>query len=134
MAETEDQTYARIAKHNGTTPDEERQIALRIRLGATDLGDQASASVSAVSHSAVGISETGRNPFLITLVVLTAVFGVVGVVLYFLGSAQNPIGDDPAASLPFLVAGNSWMSFAGVTFLATMIVGGINWQLSKVQK
>jgi hypothetical protein len=73
------------------------------------------------------------NPFMSALIVFMILFAIVAIILYIVAGSQGPYSD-PDSSIPFVVAGNTWLEFAGVFFVAAMIVGGINWHLTKLKK
>lgn len=74
------------------------------------------------------------NPFMTALVLFTVVSGLVAVVLYIVGATQNQSGDDPLGQATSFAIAGTFVSFALVLFVGTMIAGAINWQLARVKK
>jgi hypothetical protein len=70
-----------------------------------------------------------RNPYLVTLVVVTVICAIVGLSLYIAGAvAVDAYGaPDLATRLALRFAGTNWLTFAGFSFLATLVLGGILW-------
>lgn len=74
------------------------------------------------------------NPFMTALVFFTVISGLVAVVLYIVGATQNQSGDDPIGQATSFAIAGTFVSFALVLFVGTMIAGAINWQLTRLKK
>ncbi|MCU1469452.1 MAG: hypothetical protein JWQ39_601 [Glaciihabitans sp.] len=103
MPESEDAVYARIAKHNGTTVEQELERAKAqksspVAPGTEDIGDDPTASVHAYTgNSAAAASARPAqpgNPFTQALVTIYVISFALGVMLVGIGAA-NVASYDP---------------------------------------
>jgi hypothetical protein len=74
------------------------------------------------------------NPFITALVIFTAISGLVAVALYIVGATQNQAGDDPLGQATSFTIAGTFVSFALILFVGTMIAGAINWQLARLKQ
>lgn len=97
------------------------------QLGAKDLADP---PVEPAAAPPVG---ERFNPFMAALVTFARVLGVAAAILYIVASSQGPY-PAPDASTGFVTAANTWLEVSGAFVVAAMVVGGINWHLTKLKK
>lgn len=114
-------------------PMKESEADLRRKLGAKDVDEPAANHTGNLVHRAVPNAESKpTNPFMAALVTFTCIFVAIGVILYLVAAGQtDAFGDtNGGAQLALQNAAAQWLMFGGVTFLATMITGGINWHVA----
>ena len=90
----------------------------RRKLGAKDVDDP---PVSVVRRAP-------SNPYLGALIAMTSVLTAITLIFYLVGLARDGQPDTPGV----FAAGTHWLGFAAISFLATMVVGGINWHLTRL--
>jgi hypothetical protein len=68
-----------------------------------------------------------KNPFLVTLIWLTAITAFVGILLYTVGATLTDEYGQPnvAGRQTASLAGGSWLTFSGISLLALLILGGL---------
>jgi hypothetical protein len=64
-----------------------------------------------------------KNPFFVALIWLTVITAIVGVVLYIVGATSADEQGQP--NLTASLAGGSWLTYSGISFLALLILGGL---------
>jgi hypothetical protein len=69
------------------------------------------------------ISGHAEESFFVVLIWLTVITAIVGVVLYFVGATS--VGELGQPNDTASLAGGSWLTFSGNSFLASLILGGL---------
>lgn len=71
-----------------------------------------------------------RNPYLRALASVTIFCALVALALYCVAwILVGRAGPDPGnTGFPQVVAANEWLSFTGLTLVATLVLGGIVWR------
>ncbi|MEO6533048.1 MAG: hypothetical protein ABIO06_05670 [Pseudolysinimonas sp.] len=71
-----------------------------------------------------------RNPYLVTLVVVTAILAAITLILFAVGGSRN----DPVLTAELFRVANTWAILALVALLVTLIVGGLTWKPAPAAK